>query len=251
MRPVLLIATLGVLVAALITTSAWSRPAGKKAGQTVVYEGRLEDGKRQPIGGVFALSFSLHKRPKGGKSLWSESHFVAIDHGGYVLELGSSRPIPAHLDLENLFLSVSLTGGAEIIRERLAPSATAPTPEVVADTKTSPPPSATSGSTTSSRSGKSGSVVDYAETSGLAYEAEHAKTADKLGSLTEEERYERLKSGGGKTKIGSNKRITAMAGGDGGVPFEVKCPKGHVVTGVRGGEGIYLDSIQLICSPLE
>ena len=77
------------------------------------------------------------------------------------------------------------------------------------------------------------------------------KVADKLGSLTEEEFYERLKGGTGKGKIGSNKRFTAMAGGDGGVPYELKCPKGHVVTGIRGGEGIYLDSIQLICSPLE
>jgi hypothetical protein len=227
------------MLAGALSTAAVAK---KNPARKVVYEGLLEDGKQKPIGGVFALSFSFHKRPKGGKSLWTESHFVAVDHGRYVVELGAARPIPGHLKLEELFLGVSLTGGAEIIRERLAPSA------VQEDGAQASAPLAIPAD---SRSGSRGSVVDYAETAGMAYQAEHAKVADRLGSLTEDELYERLKGTTGKARVASHKRFTALAGGDGGVPYELKCPKGHVVTGVRGGEGIYLDSVQLICSALE
>lgn len=99
--------------------------------------------------------------------------------------------------------------------------------------------------------GDSKGVVEYAETAGLAYEAEHAKVADRVGDWSQAELEDHLKNVSGKVRISSSKRYTGSAGGEGGVTYELKCPKGHVVTGVRGGSGIYLDSIQLICSPLE
>lgn len=207
----------------------------------VVYEGKLQDATRKPVSGVFPLSFSFHKGPKGGKSLWSESHFVAIDNGQYMVELGAKRSLPPALDVERLFLGVSITGGDEIMREKIDPASVRRD-----DASNAARPSAGASNDPASKK-----VVDYAETAGLAFEAEHAKVADKIGSLAEKDLLEKLKNAGSSINIGSSKRYTSSAGGEGGVAYELKCPKGYVVTGVRGGSGIYLDSIQLICSPLE
>ncbi|MEC9072668.1 MAG: hypothetical protein VX938_09830, partial [Myxococcota bacterium] len=108
-----LISTIVILLVCLLAAPA------ALAGKTLVHQGLLEDSRRKPIGGIFPLSFSLHKKPKGGKTLWSESHFVAVDHGTYEVELGTTRPISDKLDLSKLFLSVSLTGGDEIVREKV------------------------------------------------------------------------------------------------------------------------------------
>jgi hypothetical protein len=228
-----------ILSASLMLLSSAQAMAGP--GKTVVYEGELQDAQRKPIGGIFPLSFSLHRNAKKGRSLWKEEHFVAIDEGRYAVILGSRTPIPSGLNLAKLFLSVSLSGGNEIVRERLSP-----------DSLRGP---ATSGSRVTSRKpgdiGDPKKIVEYAETAGLAYEAEHAKVADRIGDWTQAEIEDHLKNAGGKVRIGSSKRYTGSAGGEGGVTYELKCPKGHAVTGVRGGGGIYLDSIQLICSPLE
>ena len=219
--------------------------AAEGAGPAVMYEGRLQDGKRKPVGGIYPLTFSLHSRARGGKATWSESHFVAVDHGTYTVELGTRRALPADAKLDEMYLGVSLTGGDEILRERLDPKAVRPGATTATAQAQAPPVAA----------GSDGRrVVDYAETAGLAYEAEHAKVADRVGELGEEELREALRQAseaGGKTSLGAARRYTASAGGEGGVQYELVCPKGHVVTGVRGGSGIYLDSIQLVCSPLE
>ena len=221
-------------------------PAALADGATLVYEGKLEDGKHKAVGGVFALSFSLHRSTRGGKSVWSESHFVAVDDGKYVVELGSRRPIPGKLDVNKLFLAVSLTGGAEIVREKVRPQT------LRREDAAPPPTSAAPPRVTKARESQGGkTVVDYAESAGLAFEAEHAKVADRVGRMTEVELLEKIRTGGGKTSIGAAKRYTSSAGGEGGIKYEIKCPKGHVVTGMRGGSGIYIDRVQLICSPLE
>lgn len=222
---------------------SWLLPAGDvfaASGKTVVYEGKLQDANRKPIGGIFPLSFALHRNARKGRSLWKEEHFVAIDEGNYEVQLGSKTPIPSGLDVSKLYLSVSVSGGDEIVRERLSTNA------VKRSGKSSEP-----GGKKGRTGGDSKSIVEYAETAGLAYEAEHAKVADRVGDWGQAELEDHLKNISGKVRISSSKRYTGSAGGEGGVTYELKCPKGHVVTGVRGGSGIYLDSIQLICSPLE
>lgn len=219
-------------------------------GATLVYEGKIEDSSRKAVSGVFPLSFSLHRSTRGGKSVWSESHFVAVDDGKYVVELGARRPMGAKLKVEKLFLAVSLTGGAEIVREKVQPQSVRREVEVV-EAAPSPPASPTVAASAKVRQQGNKTVVDYAESAGLAFEAEHAKVADRVGRMTEAELLEKIRAGGGKTKIGSSKRYTSSAGGEGGISYELKCPKGHVVTGMRGGSGIYIDRVQLICSPLE
>ena len=228
-----------ILIACSMFAIAPTALAG--TGQTVVYEGKLQDAQRKPLGGIFPLSFSLHRNAKKGRSLWKEEHFIAIDEGKYEVTLGSRTPIPSGLNLGKLYLSVSVAGGDEIVRERLSPDSLAGASRGGAPEAEKRP----------GASGDSRKVVEYAETSGLAYEAEHAKVADRVGDWGPTEIEDHLKSAGTRVRIGSSKRYTGSAGGEGGVAYELKCPKGHVVTGVRGGGGIYLDSIQLICSPLE
>ena len=240
MRPTRAMVVMMVCLGALTFSSVASAKSA-----TLVYEGKLEDSKHKAVGGVFPLSFSLHRSTRGGKSVWTESHFVAVDDGKYIVQLGSRRPIPAKVSVEKLFLAVSLTGGAEIVREKVQPESVrrqdaatqAAAPETAAPAKPR------------TQGGKS--VVDYAESAGLAFEAEHAKVADRVGRMTETELLAKIREGGGKTKIGASKRYTSSAGGEGGISYELKCPKGHVVTGMRGGSGIYIDRVQLICSPLE
>ena len=227
--------------AVLFTAPAMAKSA------TLVYEGKIEDGKRKAVSGVFPLSFSLHRSTRGGKSVWTESHFVAVDDGTYVVELGSRRPISDKLKLEKLFLAVSLTGGAEIVREKVQPRSVRRESDKAQPATAQAP---TAGPVKVRQQGNK-TVVDYAESAGLAFEAEHAKVADRVGRMTESELLEKIRSGGGKTKIGASKRYTSSTGGEAGISYELKCPKGHVVTGMRGGSGIYIDRVQLICSPLE
>tara|TARA_B100000530_G_scaffold12070_1_gene9237 strand:+ start:340 stop:1038 length:699 start_codon:yes stop_codon:yes gene_type:complete len=226
----------------ILLALVWLLPAGDGLagpGKTVVYEGKLQDANRKPIGGIFPLSFALHRNAKKGRSLWKEEHFVAIDEGRYEVQLGSKTPIPSGLDVSKLYLSVSVSGGNEIVRERLATGGSARKEK----------PNEAAGKR--GRTGDAKGIVEYAETAGLAYEAEHAKVADRVGDWGQAELEDHLKNISSKVRISSSKRYTGSAGGEGGVTYELKCPKGHVVTGVRGGSGIYLDSIQLICSPLE
>jgi len=242
MRPTRAMLVLMACVGAMV----FSAPAMAKSA-TLVYEGKIEDSKRKAVSGVFPLSFSLHRSTRGGKSVWTESHFVAVDDGKYVVELGSRRAIPEKLKIEKLFLAVSLTGGAEIVREKVQPQS------VRRDAKEALPATAQAPTQVPVKARQQGNktVVDYAESAGLAFEAEHAKVADRVGRMTESELLEKIRSGGGKAKIGTSKRYTSSAGGEGGISYELKCPKGHVVTGMRGGSGIYIDRVQLICSPLE
>ncbi len=245
--------SLVALLASLTAIGSVSAQAPAAAtGAAVAYEGKLQDSKRRPIGGVFPLTFSLYRSPQGGKAVWSESHFVAVDSGKYLVDLGYKRPIPPTLPLSELFLAVSITGGEEILRERIDAKAIRAGAEAVPPVATvgaTAPAAPTTAPAAPAPSGRA--VVSYAEEAGLAYEAEHAKVADRVGNLTEEAIVEQLKGGGGKATVGTKTRYSPQAGGEGGVAYEVKCPKGMVVTGVRGGAGIYLDSIQLICSPLE
>ena len=40
-------------------------------------------------------------------------------------------------------------------------------------------------------------------------------------------------------------------GGAGGNSYQRQCPPGFVVTGFRGGQGQFLDSIEIVCNAIE
>ena len=228
---------------------------GKDKNRIIEFEGKLQNARRRPISGVFPIKFSLYKGPKGGKAIWSENHFVAVEGGRYVITLGNSKRLKKRLDLSKLYLGVSYAGGGEIQRERIEPQEAEPSVSATAMPVASQGQAAATTSRRAPapiRTSNGRTTVDYAEEAGVATYAHSAESAKRIGDLNEKDLLKRLDARSkGKVSVGTKSRFSASAGGEGGSGYDLRCPKGPIVTGVRGTAGISLDSIQLICSPLE
>ena len=228
---------------------------GKNQEKIIEFEGKLQNARRRPVSGVFPIKFSLYKGPKGGKAIWSENHFVAVDSGRYMVTLGKAKRLKKRFDLSKLYLGVSYAGGGEIQRERIEPQeveSSMPTPAAASSSRAQPPANSSRNAPVAVRTSNGRTTVDYAEEAGIATYAHSAESAKRIGDLDEKDLLKRLDARSkGKATVGTKSRFSASAGGEGGSGYDLRCPKGTVVTGVRGTAGIYLDSIQLICSPLE
>jgi hypothetical protein len=229
---------------------AYQNDARAEQPARIVYSGRLQNTKGGPIGGVYPLTFTFYKAEKGGRAVWSEAQFVAVDNGVYAVELGRKKPLPKGLDVSKTWLGVSITGGNEILREPLQDST-----EVVGEAPAKPPADPTIGAPPQPAKGT------YADTAGFAQEAERAKradTADSIGGMTAADlkalatkTTQAAAAGGSKAKLGAALRYTDAAGGGGGQEFTLQCPPGHVATGIRGRGAMMIDQISVICAPLE
>jgi hypothetical protein len=234
-----------------LTGFAPEATAKTKPGKTMHYRGSLMGADGKPLFGMVRLTFSLHRKSKGGRKIWSETRFLYVEDGAFIAKLGTHNPIPKELKTSKLHVAMSVPMGPEFFREpfkevrvmtarefsALKDSAQAPGKVIVPARGGSPDTGA-------------GGNSSYAEKAGLAYEAEHARNADLLEnmSLREIERAIRERV---KAKVGSNEQYAEHVGGHGGTPYFAQCPKGFVVTGIRGGSGKFVDGIQLICSPIE
>ena len=215
----------------------------KDTRKVVPFAGLLQDENLNPISGVFPIRFSLYKTEGSRRAVWNEKLWVSVDGGRYAVTLGEDKRIPRTLELDQLYIGVQLEGVGEILREKLTPA-----PPVAVESVIAPaPPANVPVQTNTPRTVKS--PTDIAERAMHAFEADHAINADKLGNLTVSDLKKMFAPG--KVTTGSRTRETEQAGGPGGKLYELECPKGYVVTGVRGGSGKYLDSISLICTPLE
>ena len=239
MAPQSLATPLAVLLAISLLLSPGPTYAADEPG--LVYSGTLKDENGAPLAGVFPLTFTLHRTETGRKKVWSETHWVAVEEGQYAVDLGLARATPARLELTSLYLGVALAGGDELVRERISernlPGFTAAPRE---ETWTAP-----------ARTAPSGGAVDYADRARVAAEAEQAFNCDRIENLTLEDLDRRYRQRSG-ARLGGARRTTEVTGGPGGrAPYEVKCPKGYVAVGIRGSSGAMVDSIGLICAPLE
>lgn len=232
------------LCAVALALPALPAQAAKRA-EHLVYSGQLRDESGAALGGIYPLTFSLHRDGSTQKKLWFEQHWVAVEDGVYTVELGHDRPLPRGLDVPSAFLGVALTGGGELMRERLSERNLPGGDGVIQpeEAGTRPPPSRTA-------PGAPGGTVDYADKAGLAFEAEHASTADRIGNLSLEQLDARYKKAGG-ARIGTAQRTTGAIGGEGGRPYRLVCPKGYVAIGIQGGAGKLVDSMEVICAPIE
>lgn len=240
------------LALGLITALLPNTPAARAEdpGRRVIYAGRLEDAQGRPIGGVYPLTFSFFRAEKGGRALWSESHFVAVDNGVYAVELGRIKALPKTLDPKKSWIGVAVTGQKEIVRDRFAGDVVeGPVTPVVA---VAPPPAPSVGVAPQPAKGT------YADLAGFAYEAEKAKSAETIGGMTANDLRNLAKQAQAgaaapvaKVKIGQATRLTDSAGGPGGQEFTLQCPPGYVATGIRGRGAVMIDQIGVICSPLE
>lgn len=235
----------GAVMAAGPAEGPAAQPASPGAEQ-LVYGGKLQDASGRPIAGIYPLTFAFYKTEKAGRAVWSEAQFVAVDNGVYAVALGMKQPLPKGFAPEKMFLGVAVTGGKEIVRERFAP-ANVEVGSVVPSVPAGPAAPVNVPGAPPSKVAQS-----YADLAGRALEAQ---SAEKLGTLSEEDVRKLVKASGdasgGKVKIGAAKRYTENAGGAGGTAFTLMCPPGHVAVGIRGAGAAYIDSISVICSPLE
>lgn len=221
--------------------------------QVVAYKGKMVDEAGKPVSGIFPITFKVYAGLESKRPVWSEAMWVAVDRGLYHVRLGEKKPLPK-ADLTKLVLGVDIRGIGEVAREPLVAAA-----KVV--TAATGPAKQGGGTPVAAASGSShqAGAVKYADGAGYAVEADHAKNADRLQNLTVDDLVRKIGeeggggAGGGKTvKIGTARRFGTHIGGTGGVSeYNETCPKGWVMVGLKGAYGNFLDSIQIICAPLE
>lgn len=231
----------------------------------VDYTGRIQDQAGNPISGVFELRFKLFKAEDSANPAWDETRYVAVVDGDYEIGLGEHRKLRKRQIPESPWIGVELVGEGEIVRDAF---------EVDLSSAEETSDDASGGAISAKtrdlleKAAKDNSIAfaDVAQRAVTADTATRAERADALGDLSAQEikdlsnvALERLgehiadptaHDAAGGIRIGSERQITESAGGSGGGSYEIKCPKGHVVTGIRGGAGRLIDSISLICQPL-
>ncbi len=219
-------------------------------GITVLYRGVLQNADGDPVSGVFELSFNLYHGSMSADPIWTENHYVSVVDGRYQVALGSDTALGAHLLAGERWLGVELQGEDELLRDQLT-----------VDTPDGKPLEETD-------AGESVSHADIADRAAEAERARVAETAESVGDMTAEEIREQTEqalrrlgehvsdpdahSAAAGSSIGSTRRSAGdEAGGTGGTSYEITCPEGYVATGIRGGAGRVVDSITVLCSPLE
>ncbi|MBP46441.1 MAG: hypothetical protein CMH53_00690 [Myxococcales bacterium] len=207
---------------------------GKRRFQTVLdFDSRLKDEQNRPVSGIFKMSFTL-RNAKNRRKMWRERHWVAVDNGRYSVQLGRKSKLPKSLDPDGTSIEVAISGAGVVLKQLVSGAGQVNRVRV---------------STSRGRA-----IVKYAEKSGFAYDSEHATTADRLGPYTSKslkETLDKLKKRKSKVVVSRNRINLTSAGGVGGKQFEQICPPGTVAVGLRGGSGIYIDNVQIICAPLK
>lgn len=213
---------------------------------TMSWQGELVDGESSPISGVFPLTFKLYVRADSTAPMWQESRFVTVQEGMYDVQLGSLTPIPADAIGRDLFLAVEIGTVGEVARQPVNVGFDPPEP---------------------TRDERIASLdVTWADLAERAVYADYARSAEECSTLAglsvdELDRFDELAAEIAELRreveaatgasIGTRTTTLERIGGAGGNPYTRTCPPNHVVVGMRGGAGALIDSIELICAPLE
>ncbi|MCO4760892.1 MAG: hypothetical protein KC502_05270 [Myxococcales bacterium] len=230
---------LSAVALSLAMTFAWApAPAAakgkrKRKFKTVLdFESRLKDENNKPVSGIFPMTFTLRRR-KGRKRIWKERHWVAVNNGRYQLQLGRRKNLPRKFDPDKTLIEVAIDGAGTVLTQVVSGEVS----QVVARP-----------------AGAGRRMVKYAEKAGFAYDSEHSTVSDRVGPYTGKllkETINKLKKRKARIKLSRNRINLTSAGGVGGTPFEQICPPGTIMVGLRGGCGIYIDNVQVVCAPLE
>jgi hypothetical protein len=209
------------------------------------YTGELADDELKPISGIFKVTFKLYPDLSAPKEIWTEELFVSIVEGRYDVTLGRVSPIGANLDGRQLFLIAAI---GEDAGERI------PFAVRAADIRDDSP---------SGPIFRGKSFADIADRALVATRAATADNCSTLGGKTAEEidqskelnkRVSELRESlreKSSIKLGSQQQVLERVGGAGGNSYQRQCPPGFVVTGFRGGQGQFLDSIEIVCNAIE
>jgi hypothetical protein len=241
--------------------SAPAAGQGEDDSLVVSHHGELITGDGRPLGGIYELAFRLYPDADTREELWNESHFVAVVNGQYELLLGETTEISSDLRGQDVFLSVEFQGQA-VQSQRIRESV-----QTLAELM--PPPTALP------TLGFGGLPVDLtgvtfaqvADRALVAVEAEHAMDSDRLAGvpaaeildnfdqlideIAGHERDPSAHGGGRRPSVGSTTRILQRVGGEGGDSYTRLCPAGYVMVGLQGRAGGFVDSLQVVCAPLE
>ncbi len=209
------------------------------------YTGELADDELKPISGIFKVTFKLFPDLSAPKEIWTEELFVSIVEGRYDVTLGRVVPIGANLDGRQLFLIAAI---GEDPGERI------PFAVRAADVRDDSP---------SGPIFRGKSFADIADRALVATRAATADNCSTLGGKTAEEidqskelnkRVSELRESlreKSSIKLGGQQQVLERVGGAGGNSYQRQCPPGFVVTGFRGGQGQFLDSIEIVCNAIE
>jgi len=215
------------------------KSGASQASVLVHYSGDLKSQAGGTIGGIFPIKFSLYKSQRSRKASWTETHWVAVDYGRYNVVLGDTNAIPRKLKMDKAFIGVEIVGRGEVLRERLVITGD----PVVKPITTKQPQRETPA--TASKGGRVESA-EFAEKAEFAY---NSGDAQKLSGMSVEELQAEFAT---PVKIGKKIWTSRSAGGVGGdEEFELRCPKGQIAVGIRGMEGKFIDSLKLVCAPIE
>ena len=205
----------------------------------------MADDELKPISGIFKITFKLFPDISAPSEIWSEELFVSILEGRYDVTLGRVVPIGVNLDGRQLFLSAALD---EDPGERI------PFAVRSADVRDDSP---------SGPIFRGKSFADVADRALVATRAATADNCSTLGGKTAEEidqskelnkRVSELRESlreKSSIKLGGQQQVLERVGGAGGNSYQRQCPPGFVVTGFRGGQGQFLDSIEIVCNAIE
>jgi hypothetical protein len=205
----------------------------------------LADEDLKPISGIFNITFKLYPDISAPQEVWTESVFVTIVEGRYDVALGRVSPIGANLDGRQFFLSATIN---EEPGERI------PFAVRAATTRDDSP---------SGPIFRGKSFADIADRALVATRAATADNCSTLGGKTAEEidqskelnkRVSELREAlreKSSIKLGGQQQVLERVGGAGGNSYQRQCPPGFVVTGFRGGQGQFLDSIEIVCNAIE
>ena len=81
-------------LAALVLGLGLGLAAGEAYGDTVSYQGFLQDDNGSPLSGPVDLTFRIYAASSGGSSLWTESfNDVALENGVFSIVLGQTSPL--------------------------------------------------------------------------------------------------------------------------------------------------------------
>ena len=101
-------------LAALVLGLGLGLAAGEAYGDTVSYQGFLQDDNGSPLSGPVDLTFRIYAASSGGSSLWTESfNDVALENGVFSIVLGQTSPLTETLFNGNArWLETSVDGTA-------------------------------------------------------------------------------------------------------------------------------------------
>lgn len=237
-------AALGATVTVALRPDAVAQE--RSAGGQIDYTGELIDAQMSPISGVFAMTFTIYRDQASAEAVWSEVHYASVAEGRYRVTLGTINPMPRELGGQRVFMAVSLGSTGEITRHPLDIAFVEeplPREAIVAQMRIS--------------------YADLAERAIIAQEAQSADDCVTINGRTIDEidRYDELLtemstlreevSRAARPQVSARTTTLERVGGTGGNPYTRTCPPGHVVVGMRGGAGALIDSIEIICAPLE